>query len=132
MITRISRCFVQKSDRLAVQTHVFALESQVAESRHLFFPATPVILDEQRERLRRVEERPAYRQLLDLRRLRELERLCVLRCVREQGADEIEVGRVGAVLEDAEGVWCAGVGGGPDEDAVEVDLSREAATNVSP
>lgn len=57
MIIRIRSRLIQKAHSLLIQLHKIAFESQITDSRHIFLPMSPVILNKQCKTPCRAEER---------------------------------------------------------------------------
>ena len=119
MILRIRRKLHQEIHRLSIQLHVIPLEPQITHPRLLLLAPTPVILEEQRHRPRRIEQRPLHGDLLhlagacDLHRLR---RRLLCRGAKVEGiVVEEELQRFGRGFRLR----------GPDQDAVQADLPCE-------
>lgn len=119
MITRIRRQLDHEIYRLLIQPHEIPLEPQIADPRLVLLPPAPIVLEEQRQRPRRVKQRALHRYLLHLVRLRDLERLRG-RLVGRGGEVEVVV-----VEEELEGFGGGGRRGGAQEDAVQADLTGE-------
>ena len=119
MITRIRRQLHHKIHGLLIQPHEIPLEPQITDPRLILLAPAPVILEEERKRPRRVEQRALDGYLLHVVRLRDLERLRG-RLVGRGG--EVE----GVVVEEEfEGLGGGGRGRGAEEDAVEADSAGE-------
>lgn len=101
MIPRIRRRLIQKANRLPIQSHPLTLEPQIPNPRLILLAIPEIILEKQIQTPHAVEQRPLDRHLLDLRCLRQMQRLCWWKRVR--GA-EIQIV---AVDEEEQCSWCA-------------------------
>lgn len=122
MIARICRRLIQHADGLPTQRHKRALESQIPDPRFLLLPTTPIILDEQRDRRRRIPGRAAQRELKHIAagyRFGNLKGLCRGEIRRRRKV------QIGAVLEELDGPRCGPCRGGVDQEGVEFDLAGE-------
>lgn len=119
MVTRVGGQLDHEIDRLLVQLHKVALESQIGHPGFVFVAVAPVVLEEQSQGAGGVEQGALDGYLLHLARLADLEGLgrWLLR-----GSAEVE----GVVVEeDVEGLGGGGRGGCADQDAVQPDLAGE-------
>lgn len=115
VIGGIRSSFVERNDGVLSQLREIALEPEKAKARHILLAIRLVILDEKRERVRIIEQRPLYRQFEHVlsgewkRYLQRLHRAQVC------GGGEVDVV---AVDEEFECARSAGGGVGANQDGV--------------
>lgn len=122
MVARIRSRLVHHTNRLAIQSHKLALEPNVSDLRDVLLPAAPVILEEQRDRGRRVPVRAVQGQLENILPGLRLRHLDGLRRGEVGSGAEIQVG---AVFEQLEGLGSGWGRCGVEQKGVELYLAGE-------